>query len=242
MPTYSRHANFVFILGMHCSGTSCLAGSLERCGLFLGDVIRQNQHNINGNHELKIVKRIHKKILASNGGTWQRPPETISVVTERQKKGIAENIKFLKQNQPCGLKDPRLVLLLDRWLEHLDSYTLVGTFRHPVAVTKALTKRHQIPEEEGYKLWLRYNGELIDWYKKHRFPLIEFDLSDIEAYCRNTISLAIMLGLKPDIHELHKFIDAELEHNHPQGKITSDSCREMYTYLKQHRHRPYTNS
>ena len=29
---------FVFVLGMHRSGTSCLAGCLEHCGLHLGDV------------------------------------------------------------------------------------------------------------------------------------------------------------------------------------------------------------
>ncbi|WP_173204579.1 hypothetical protein [Sphingopyxis sp. BSNA05] len=36
---------FVLILGMHRSGTSCLAGALERCGLHLGDVRRTGTHN-----------------------------------------------------------------------------------------------------------------------------------------------------------------------------------------------------
>jgi hypothetical protein len=56
---YTRQATFVFILGMHRSGTSCLAGSLERCGLFLGDVSRSNVSNPRGTHELSEVRRAH---------------------------------------------------------------------------------------------------------------------------------------------------------------------------------------
>jgi hypothetical protein len=219
---------------MHCSGTSCLTGSLERCGLFLGDVVRQSRHNIRGNHELRVVKRLHKQILAANGGIWYHPPERITVVTNTQKQGIREIVGRLRQNQPCGFKDPRLLLLLNLWLEVLDSYTLVGTFRHPVAVAKSLARRHQMLEEEAYELWLRYNAELIRWHRIHHFPLIEFNLSDIEAYRKTIVSLAITLGLKPDIPQLTEFISPELVHYCSPGSSIPDSCREMYAYLQQH--------
>jgi len=47
----STGAETVAILGMHRSGTSCLAGSLQELGLYLGEVYDQNPHNPRGNRE-----------------------------------------------------------------------------------------------------------------------------------------------------------------------------------------------
>ena len=41
----------IVILGMHRSGTSCLAGCLEELGLHLGTVITSAPHNKKGNRE-----------------------------------------------------------------------------------------------------------------------------------------------------------------------------------------------
>ena len=41
----------VAIVGMHRSGTSCLAGCLEDLGLTLGKVNRAAPHNLKGNNE-----------------------------------------------------------------------------------------------------------------------------------------------------------------------------------------------
>ena len=78
-PRDTRKATFVFIIGMHRSGTSCLAGSLERCRLFLREVTRCNRYNPKDNHELKAVRRIRNEMLAANGGTWRQPPVRVMV-------------------------------------------------------------------------------------------------------------------------------------------------------------------
>ena len=41
----------IAILGMHRSGTSCLAGSLQEAGIYLGDVVTSAAHNQKGNRE-----------------------------------------------------------------------------------------------------------------------------------------------------------------------------------------------
>ncbi len=230
---YTRNAEFVFILGMHRSGTSCLAGSLERCGLFLGEVSRHNHHNIKGNYELRTAKHIHDQILTANGGTWCQPPAHIMV--NRGQKQILKNIAGqLCSHQPCGLKDPRLLLLLDIWVEIVDSYALVGTFRHPVAVAESLAERNQIPEKQAYSLWLRYNTELVRWHQMYHFPLVEFELSDVEAYQRTIVALIKTLDLKPDLAQLHEFIISELDHYRSLGKPVPTVCQEMYAYLRRH--------
>ncbi len=48
MPSLSTHKT-VLILSMHRSGTSCLAGSLQQGGMYLGDVYEHSPHNIKGN-------------------------------------------------------------------------------------------------------------------------------------------------------------------------------------------------
>lgn len=230
---YSYKADFVFILGMHRSGTSCLAGSLERCGLFLGDVVRQSsQHNDNakGSHELKAAMRIHDEILADNNGSWYQPPTHISV-NRRRKKALMEIIAHLAETVPCGIKDPRLVLLLDIWTELVDSYAMIGTFRHPTAVVRSLVKRNQLSENDAYNLWLRYNTNLVQWHKQYHFPLIEFDLSQIEKYQRSVTSCVKALGLQPNLSLLDEFITPNLDHNCATGDIIPEQCRKIYTYL-----------
>lgn len=236
---YSCEADFVFILGMHRSGTSCLTGSLERCGLFLGDVVRQSsQYNDNakGSHELKVAMRIHDEILATNAGSWYQPPACIRV-NKQQKKTLKEIVAQLVEKLPCGIKDPRLILLLNIWTEIVDSYTMVGTFRHPVAVVSSLVKRNQMPENEAYNLWLQYNTELVRWHKMYHFPIIEFDLSRVNRYLETIVSFATTLRLSPNLSQLYEFITPNLDHNCATGKPVPESCQEMYAYLKHHCYR-----
>ena len=47
----ARPDRVVCVLGMHRSGTSCLAGSLEQQGLFLGETNTRGPFNLRGNRE-----------------------------------------------------------------------------------------------------------------------------------------------------------------------------------------------
>lgn len=226
----------VFVLGMHRSGTSCLAGSLERCGLYLGNVNRRSRHNPKGNHELKEVHLIHDNILSSNGGTWYQPPSNI-VANPEQKQALQGIYSKLSKHVPCGLKDPRLLLLLNTWMEVVDSWKLIGTFRHPVAVARSLVKRHKgmgVSEEMAYPLWATYNAELVRWHRMYQFPIVEFDLADGEMYCRTIVALAIEFGLYPDMARLNEFVSSDLDHNPFLEESVPDNCKEIYAYLRQH--------
>lgn len=234
---YTPTADFVFILGMHRSGTSCLTGSLERCGVFLGNVSRSNRFNDKGNHELKAVVRLQEQVLVANGGGWHEPPAHITVSTQHKQafKGI---IKQLAQYCPCGIKDPRLLLLLDTWVELVPSYTMVGTFRHPHAVVQSLRERNHLSEEHAYSLWLLYNTELVRWHKRYQFPLIEFDVSDPETYQRTIAAIALMLGLKLDMEQMKTFIAPDLDHYKSVVRSIPAKCRDLYEYLKQQKVTP----
>ena len=58
---------------MHRSGTSCLTGSLEAAGLYLGNIQTWNPFNLKGNRENQEIVDLHDLILADNGGSWDSP-------------------------------------------------------------------------------------------------------------------------------------------------------------------------
>ena len=233
------NSGFFFILGMHRSGTSCLAGSLEKCGLFLGEVSRYNKFNFKGNHELDEVINLHDEILAINGGNWSNPPEHISV-NFNQKQVMNNIVSRLSLHLPCGLKEPRTLLLMDTWLETIGSNKckMIGTYRHPVAVAKSLAKRNNISRKHAYKLWLRYNTELVRLHKNYSFPIIQFDLSDPKTYLRTVSALSILLGLKPNMNKLQLFIDESLDHEYSLKTPVPQICRKVYSYLQKNQYRP----
>lgn len=232
-----RQVTFVFILGMQRSGTSCLAGSLERCGLFLGNVSRSNAYNLRGNHELRQVIAFHDQVLADNQGTWHNPPERV-MLDSLQRQTISSIVEQLGERSPCGLKSPRLLLLADAWLDAVPSPTLVGTFRHPVSVARSLATRDRMPEEQVYRLWVRYNTELIRLHEKSRFPIVEFDLSRSEEYCETVARVAASLGLNPDMSQLRAFVEPQLDHYPSSGVGVPSVCQEAYAYLCQNRYTP----
>ena len=246
LPTRSSSRDiFVFILGMHRSGTSCLAGSLEQCDLFLGEVSRSGKYNSKGTRELPAAEHLHYQILTASGGFWRHPPNQITALPW-QKQALKKVAAQLAESAPCGLKDPRLLLLMNTWLDVISSFAvspiLVGTFRHPAAVAQSLVKRNKMSEHEVYTLWLWYNIELVRLHQVYRLPIIEYDLSDAQAYCQAVADLAAALGLEPNMAHLTEFVSAKLEHNRFSKAPVPAMCQEVYAYLQHHRYQPGTYS
>lgn len=228
---------FVLILGMHRSGTSCLAGCLEHAGLYLGNVNRCAAFNVKGNFELKEVWHLHNQILKANGGSWHQPPAEVRADEEQKEalRGIADR---LSKHAPCALKDPRLLLLLDMWMEIVESPVLIGAYRHPVAVARSLSRRDQMAESDAFNLWLFYNAELVQRHKAAPFPIVKFALSSVETYCRIITTLAVTLGLSPDMAKLREFVSTELDHHLCPEDPVPEICADTYAYLERNAYRP----
>lgn len=229
-----RNNLFVFILGMHRSGSSCLAGCLERSGLYLSAVRRTGRFNAKGYYELKAIERIHEQILRLNGGSWDSPPLQVEIHSYHQQ-ALQQWVEKLTCRQSAGLKDPRLLLLLESWLAVITvPHALVGTFRHPLAVANSLAQRNSIPLAEGIALWLHYNRALVRFHQASPFPLVEFDLADTDAYCRTVWMMASTLGLSPSMAHLRHFVSRDLEHYSVRESIVPSECYQVYAYLQEH--------
>ena len=110
-------SNPVFILGMHRSGTSCLAGCLRACGLWLGPVADAGTHNARGNQELQSVVALNQGLLQDAGGAWDRAPAPDTRTSWHLSRRIREIMALLSSPGVSGIKDPLMLLVLDRWTE-----------------------------------------------------------------------------------------------------------------------------
>ena len=164
----------VLILGMHRSGTSCLAGSLQEAGLYLGEVNTAAPHNAKGNRESRAIMALQDDLLRANGGDWDTPPERV-VWQPEHRAWRDEIIATYPTDRIWGFKDPRTLLTLTGWLEALPSVRFVGTYRHPLAVAASLRARNGVPVEKSLALWSAYNRLLLDYQRRWDFPMVSFD-------------------------------------------------------------------
>ena len=162
------------VLGMHRSGTSCLIASLEEAGVYVGQVSRQDPHNLKGNHELSVIVDLHEDLLAANGCAWDRPRSDITW-SDSHRLELDRIIASFHGSPKWGFKDPRTVMTLGGWLEKLPKMQIVGIFRNPWLVAKSLALRNGFTMEKGYDLWFWYNQQILNYHQRLNFPIVSFD-------------------------------------------------------------------
>ena len=207
-PTLASQA--VLILGMHRSGTSCLAGSLQEAGLYLGEVNTAAPHNAKGNRESRAIMALQDDLLRANGGAWDAPPPTVIWSPEHRARRDAI-IATYPTDRIWGFKDPRTLLTLAGWLEALPSVRYVGTFRHPLAVAASLHARNGVPVEKSLALWSAYNRLLLDYQRQWGFPMVSFDWPP-ERYPRCLKAIIPTLSLSAPVHGF-SFFESALRRN-----------------------------
>lgn len=219
----------IAVLGMHRSGTSCLAGTLEEAGLFLGRVSRQNPHNLKGNRENPRIMALHDDLLAANGGSWDDPPET--VVWPDRLRAERDSIIGEYAGLPLwGFKDPRTLFTLEGWREALPGLCFVGTYRDPGAVARSLEARNRFPLATSLALWVRYNRRLLACQDRFGFPLVSFDL-DGETYRAKVSRLIAGLGLTVPEGGL-SFFEGALRRAGGAGDPLTGEAEEVYRELE----------
>lgn len=202
----------VAILGMHRSGTSCLAGSLEAWGLPLGEVKTSSEFNKLGNRENPHIFRLHEAVLADHGGSWQNPLTVTQWRAER-----LDALRAIIEKYPLGLwgfKDPRTLFLLDGWYRVIprSRFQYVATFRHPMAVARSLNARNGMSIDQGLELWSSYNQRLLSLMEDRKIHLVDFDVPG-STYSRRIAAICQSLDLNLEEPEV-PFRDAALISHH----------------------------
>jgi len=223
----------ILVLGMHRSGTSCLAGCLAQCGVYMGPNPEKNEFNELGYFEDPNIFLLDESILQSNLGSWHSPPNQLQVDRLAEVKLTMQVLSYRTYGERIGFKDPRILLLFDLWMKILPKSQLIGTFRHPMSVARSLERRNQIPLDKGLELWKYYNQKLVDLHRSRSFPLIAYDLRSSEVYIQHFATAAASLGINANFERLSAFVGPELDHHSDPNAPIPASCQALYTYLIQ---------
>ncbi len=186
----------ICILGMHRSGTSCLAGSLQYAGLYLGNVHVENKFNLKGNREHILINKLQEDVLVENEGSWFRPPGTI-IWSKTNYVKLCGIVSEFNSYPRWGFKDPRSVFTLPVLEKCIGSVCCVGSFRNPFSVANSLQRRNPNIGDQSFwmDLWNKYNMRLIEIWEERRFPIINFDKKDTE-YLEDLNKIYDVLGLE----------------------------------------------
>jgi hypothetical protein len=206
----ARSSQGYCILGMHRSGTSCLAGCLEEAGLHVGEVEKWAPHNTKGNREHLGVRALNDEVLAESQGAWDCPPRSI-FWTKEQAQRRDEIVDELAGRGDWAFKDPRSLLTRRFWQAGIPSLRFLGTFRHPLDVARSLSQREGMSLGDSLSLWVAYNEKLLAQWVLHRFPVVSFDWAPAE-YKRAVSQLTAAVG-KPVAAENIRFFDPEIRHH-----------------------------
>lgn len=209
----------LLVLGMHRSGTSFLAGSLQAAGLALDGASTQDKHNAKGNRERRDLMELHDRILAARGHAWHDPPPgPVGWTPEESGEARALTAAAAAAGGPWGFKDPRALLLAEGWLALFPEARIVGIFRHPAAVAASLQARFGFPAERSHGLWAAYNRRLLRLHEGRGFPLLAFD--EPEEALRARLDAALpALGLRPPEEP---FFDGTLRHHAAARQVPAD--------------------
>lgn len=218
----------VAVIGMHRSGTSCLAGCLEDLGLNLGAVITSAPHNKKGNRENPRFWPVHDAVLARVGAAWDNPPTEPVVWTASERADLRAVLDdYAGIPHPWGFKDPRATVLLDGWFETLPDLRLIASFRHPVAVAGSLAARNPVPSDQALAVWAAYNRAVLRWVEAGAVAaVIDYDAPDYEARVR---AAAGALGL--DAAAPMPFREAELNHQGPPAEPVPELLQPLWRQL-----------
>lgn len=226
-----RDRHLILVLGMHRSGTSLVARSLKCLGAGLGAAAEwSGPDNKTGFHEHRGILTANETLLLQMGVSWDCDVD----LTEKIAVGYALNPAFpqieravtrtliaeLNTHQVFGLKEPRLCRLLQFYGPILDDIgcrvSVVHVVRHPAEVAKSLARRNRIQMDQGLRLWLAYNRDILrDVDPKWRAVTVTYEEMMTLPYLALN-RMADTFGLSIDEKErrefTYKFIDPTLWH------------------------------
>lgn len=173
---------------MHRSGTTLVARSLEKAGIFMGVI---KDHNWEAMHFLSL----NQQTLWAAGGSWLEPviPQAIHYKTLPARSLYEEHFKLVNSRQKLrhllaprswGWKDPRNTFTLPMWLEIFPNARVIHVLRDKKVIARSLMKRNQV------------KGEVQD----DRLNDLDFNIQLAEKYQNQGMSYADRLGKR--YHEI----------------------------------------
>ena len=205
-----QRPHLVVVLGMHRSGTSATARSLQALGVDLGDNLLEplKDDNEKGFWEDLDLSAINLALLKALGDDWDKltpiPSEDLKRLATSELAVRARDVLKAKLGRTglFGMKDPRLARLMPFWQTVFKGLGFEGlggkvsyviACRNPISVVRSLAKRNDFNAVKGYVLWLSYVvPSLMETEGLHRI-VVDYDRL-MEAPTRELARIAHHIG------------------------------------------------
>lgn len=163
-PPAAHSAHGLVVLGMHRSGTSCVAGLLQLLGAHAGAAgafLRNPSENPRGFVERNDLHMACVAALRRRGGDWSVPlgwDESALPAARAQLRGAWQPIaQELAAQPPWLIKEPRLCLLYGEIADRIAQPVFVHVVRAPMAVAASVRRRDGLTAAHALALWEHYN-------------------------------------------------------------------------------------
>lgn len=236
----------LMVLGAHRSGTSALAGTIQRLGIDLGEHLLGPEEGVNdrGFWEHGNLVALHDHLLEKLGSRW----DSIHPLPENwwqspNIKTISGEIfdvieKEFGNSQLWGLKDPRLCRLLPLWLDILAQVdckpSFIIVYRHPLEVAESLSHRDQIQPQRALNIWLQHMLD-AEFYTRD-YPRTVISYNDLLDDWRSTmltvsdnLSLQWPIAIDQAGSEVDHFLEGSLRHH----RCSEEELANMPTWIKE---------
>lgn len=168
--TANPFPRLLFVLGMHRSGTSAVAGALCQLGCRPpASMPPADANNPTGYWEPLAVVKLHTAWLEQSRSSWDDPflaedvcsPQRLADGQNTLEGALrAEFPAHASQDQWCVIKDPRQCRLQPFWnhliQRHRVTAAAVLVNRHPLAVVASLRRREHLPTNRALLLWIQH--------------------------------------------------------------------------------------
>lgn len=228
----------LFVLGMHRSGTSALAGVLSMAGADPGPSLLPAMAEVNpkGFWEHKDIVAIHERLLDALNSSWDDERPLPAGWWRLQKVAVfrAELLAVLQRDFAASplwlLKDPRQCRLLPLWLGILEELDIEPHFliclRHPGEVAKSLERRDDIQAARANLLWLEHLVDSERWTRDLPRVAITYEqLLDDWRTVLQRIAVQLSLDLSCDdttFARIDAFLEPSLRHHNSQAESAEE--------------------
>ncbi len=237
----------VFIIGMHRSGTSALAGCLDILGLNLGtQLLPPTIDNPKGYFEKIAVNELNDKILAALNHRWHTPFifDDTMLSEEKSKSFINECQQLLatelKHTKQIVIKDPRISVLLPFWQKACEKIGLEAKYiiclRNPAEIKESIQKRDHLTSQQIYIIWLNYlfaaekNTRHLSRFFINFDLLLKEPLNVLDQLSKN-LPLSFQYDLQDSTSRINAFLEPSLKHFNKTESILPPKVSNLYSEL-----------
>jgi hypothetical protein len=216
----------ILVTGMHRSGTSLVAMTMEALGVSFGDhaeFYAADEWNAKGYFERRDVMDINSRMITGLPRTESKVAslagQAVYLSEPSIDKVLGRGIQFAEQIDSVvdsigagAVKDPRFCLTWPAWRRRVEIEACVVCVRHPFEVADSLWRRQRIPLGIGLRFW-RYHIRAL----RENTPrgMIVVDLDSLKQEPRVELEMLVeSLGLDLDpedaVRRFHAMYSADM--------------------------------